>query len=158
MLTTINQGAALVRLPTFTEEIVMARNTPPKDEKPAGLSSEVLSAPAANPAEQSASTASVDSVDTQKLDAEKAKENTPATEHFPPADPPPAEEKGSDSPEIKQGVIRPDQMRKTRRVHVPGLRGSFADTTFDDNCIAEVSKATYDLLNQQFGEAVNFVD
>lgn len=166
MLATFNQGAAFLRLPTSAiKEIEMAKNTPPKDDKqpeqPSGLSSQILTPPGNTPHAEQSALQQQGPEGSNGTDKQKASEDKPATGN-PPADDPKADGKsdsGKNEPKVKQGVIRPDEMRRNERVRIQGLTGSYLDATFGDDNIAQVSERTYHQLVDEFGkDKVELVD
>lgn len=67
--------------------------------------------------------------------------------------------KKTDTTEVKQGNVSPKDVAATKggkRFHVDGLRGSFMDTRFGDDCHTEtpVSPAAEKALRELFGDAL----
>jgi hypothetical protein len=100
-----------------------------------------------------------------------AKQEAPKSQDKPQDNQPPANDgkdqpspgEGQDNskePEVKQGVITSDDLGRRRRVRIPGVRGSYADAVFGDNCetTEPVSAKTLEALKAEFGEAVKEID
>jgi hypothetical protein len=58
--------------------------------------------------------------------------------------------------EAKQSVITVADLRSPKRIRIPGFRGSFMDSHFDDEGISDtpVNPETIDALQKQFPEIV----
>lgn len=68
----------------------------------------------------------------------------------------------TNQPEIKQGNVTQQDIARARGgklFHIEGLRGSFLDARFNDDCKTEVpvSAATEKALREQFGDSVKEV-
>lgn len=85
----------------------------------------------------------------------------PETPQKPPVTPPVAPEVETTAPEVVANptpAVAPEAEETSeetvkvgfKKVRVADFRGSFAGTTFDDNCEAEISDTDLELLTKQF--------